>query len=633
MSRKAIVIISLSALTIALLLLLLWQQQRPETPLSPDGQSPSASSTPALGVPQPSVSETGLIRWPNSTRQTYDIQMTSALLVEDVDEPVLAFQLRGLVTLDAFSEDDGTTTLIMGFTEPVFEVAQVTEEGTAVQARASRLEEELAQSSVLSIDRTGRVQAIQVPKKSSGQLQSTIKSLCAMLQFVSPQHHQNTWETQENDTTGTHVAAYLQQGPGTFLKNKQKYLPMGKAKSGTDPDIAAEVRKSDISLSLNPAGEMTALTVTDHIRVTGTQIFSSTEARTEVRLSLQDSEPFSDRSALSALPSTHVATAIDAPTTAHALNEKMDAAKISGLNLTAALQIAADFSGENREDRQKRDRAFLAMEALFRQQPETIAEGLKHIENGSPQSGMLLSALGYASTEASQNALIDLFQRSDKLGISPGTVLQALSQGESPSSENIALHQSLLSHPQHARQAHYGLGSIVYHYRMAKALQAADQTFDILKEALEQCTTPGACIIVLHAIGNAGHPESVQAVQPFLQHADAKLRGAAIQAVRRVPGTDAEQMITAGLLQDLDSSVRQEALDVLGSRQPATAVALAAIIDRAQRDVDARIRYKCVSLLPRFAQIDAASVYKALKWVAENDSEEKIRTQAAELVR
>ena len=177
MSRKAIVIISLSALTIALLLLLLWQQQRPETPLSPDAQSPSASSTPALGVPQPSVSETGLIRWPNSTRQTYDIQMTSALLVEDVDEPVLAFQLRGLVTLDAFSEDDGTTTLIMGFTEPVFEVAQVTEEGTAVQARASRLEEELAQSSVLSIDRTGRVQAIQVPKNYSGQLQSTIKSL------------------------------------------------------------------------------------------------------------------------------------------------------------------------------------------------------------------------------------------------------------------------------------------------------------------------------------------------------------------------------------------------------------------------------------------------------------------------
>ena len=126
--------------------------------------------------------------------------------------------------------------------------------------------------------------------------------------------------------------------------------------------------------------------------------------------------------------------------------------------------------------------------------------------------------------------------------------------------------------------------------------------------------------MLLLALGNTGDPRLVELVRSLASEADSTLASTAIEALRLIPGPDAEQLLVAALLgadpelkraaaraaldrplraligamaqalESQDPVVRAELIRVLGQRLADTPEAAALLLSAATRDPDVALR-------------------------------------------
>jgi HEAT repeat protein len=572
-----------------------------------------------------------LLFWPKQTL-VFDIDYGSSLFFEQSNEPINQVKINGQLLIKNIAENKNPV-LAVSFYNPEILILDKNNDIKKMQ-KIDALEKEFQNHYLIKIDNKGHIEAIQVPASSTGLVQSVLKNMFSMIQFVGSENGHTKWEVQEKDTTGKLMAMYEKLTANKVIKKKMHYVEVSSNKT-SESSLKADIINSELEFFLDNLAILKELNAIDHIEITGSAYIASSRARTNLKLKAATSKQKIDgfESITVAYFDDFHTLSIDGPLTKKALEDQLDQAKIGDLNFTSSMELLASLDHDLQADQRKKEKIMLALEAMFRQQPETIEKARDEIFAGNPDSNLITSALGYAGTEEAQDTLIGFFLNADKTGESGNYFLQALAFGDHPSERNISLHESLFYHDKYANQARYGLGSIIHKMLYSGQTQSAQTTLGPLLSDLKNCSTDAACIVVLGALGNAGAPDTLEEIIPFFDHSNPDLRKAAVDAVRRIPGNEAEALIIEKLLSDTDATVRIDALKILGSRTPYSVNGLNAVSAAATKDQSPQVRYRSITILAKFSSIDKKTVVSLLNWISQNDSDEKIRKLATDVLK
>jgi len=135
--------------------------------------------------------------------------------------------------------------------------------------------------------------------------------------------------------------------------------------------------------------------------------------------------------------------------------------------------------------------------------------------------------------------------------------------------------------------APYGLGTFSRRLREAGEAARAAEIAHLLMQLLAKASTPSIQVHVLRGIANSGHPDALVAAKPLLSAPSTKVRAAAVDAIRLMPGDEVEQLIAAQLL-GTDPEAQLAAVDAIAVPQwgyfaCTLALRLSNALDRATR--------------------------------------------------
>jgi cytochrome c556 len=284
---------------------------------------------------------------------------------------------------------------------------------------------------------------------------------------------------------------------------------------------------------------------------------------------------------------------------------------------------------EAREEREasigEHGRVFTAMAALLRSEPKHIKSAVKHVRHGSPAKRALLDALSSAGTTEAQEALVAIME--DRKLDKPVRLAAAFSLTRTTRATPASV-SALEKHVNDGLlrvHALYGLGTISRRLRDAGEAERAEAIVLALIDALRTAKTPAARVHVLRGVANSGAASALESVRPFLSDKSAKLRAAAIDAIRLMKHPDVDVMIANRLSTD-ESLVQTAALDAIAVREPSSTLvdALRGAATTAQR---AEARIKAVRIMGQWLAKYPA-LQATLKHVAEKDERDAVRSAA-----
>lgn len=436
------------------------------------------------------------------------------------------------------------------------------------------------------------------------------------LQFT-PSDGQSRWEAREQDAAGEYIAGYEFREPGRIEKRKLRYEEAG------DGIPLRSIVRFDALFQLDDARRLESLTLNEHIRVESAgEPLPGFEGITELSLK-RGGTIASDLMAWLA----EAAGAVDLGEAARNQERAArDRARIGGLSIADIFSrlAALDNQQAGDDDRERAGRAFMALVSLLRQDPSQLAVVRAHIEKRGPLTHTLMAALRDASTPESQELLAELAK--------PGSLLdpeermaatRSLSHVAEPTGETVQALTSLQSDPDVGVQATYGLGSALHRLQGQDPGQAATVRDTLLRQLDEGSSSerPG----LLTALGNAGDPETIESIKRYLEDESAAVRAAAAQALRRIPGQEADALL-ASLCTDTEPEVRYSAADAISERIPST-VLVQALAGLALSEPVFRTRARAVNTLARWLP-QAPPAAEALGLVAQHDENEDLRHTA-----
>ncbi len=305
-----------------------------------------------------------------------------------------------------------------------------------------------------------------------------------------------------------------------------------------------------------------------------------------------------------------------------------DRSLIGGFDLAEALSGIAPFAkpGGSREDRTRAGRAFVALVALLREDPQALAAVRANLQKAGPLTTTLLAALRDAGSPDAQRMLVAMASVGSPLGAAQRLeASRALSLVAAPDADTVQALRGLRADSAVAAQASYGLGSALHRLDGQDPALAAEVRTDLVNQ-LGAAQSPVDKSLALGALGNAGDPATLDAIGAYQDSADPSVRAAVAQAVRRIPGADADQALAA-LCQDGTPAVRFSAVEAIGERASSPAL-ITAVSALAVNEPDLRIRAGAVNDLARWAPGGPAAD-EALTTVASRDSNSDLRNVAA----
>lgn len=270
--------------------------------------------------------------------------------------------------------------------------------------------------------------------------------------------------------------------------------------------------------------------------------------------------------------------------------------------------------------------------ALFLVEPRavSVAETLAmRVSAQSAAAQVVLAALAQASHEAAQGVLVRLtlsyYERGDALAY--GTAIAYLAFVETPTSTTERALFQLADDPrrEYAYPARLVLGSVGRALH-ASAPQRARAIGAWAAQQLRMAQSEDDQELWLQVLGNLGVSEVGEWIAPYLQHSSARLRAAAVGALRLVGGAAAEQALLEALLRDAERSVRYEAAAAFTHRA-LTQRAVEAFGEALRQELDKDVRR---ALLERLASTTEyrAEARAVLEWAAAYDMDESLRLWA-----
>jgi HEAT repeat protein len=157
--------------------------------------------------------------------------------------------------------------------------------------------------------------------------------------------------------------------------------------------------------------------------------------------------------------------------------------------------------------------------------------------------------------------------------------------------------------------------------------ESSERAVADLVRGANTATTPQGRRLYLGALGNAGSPEALPAIQQALADDSGDIRATAMNALRHIPGPEADASIARALRSDPDVMVRLSAVSV-AERRPMTSVIAAAADVALRSDTAINVRGAVAGLIGN-KLADAPALQTTLEWAMANDRVEDVRKAAA----
>lgn len=387
-----------------------------------------------------------------------------------------------------------------------------------------------------------------------------LRTIEASLQVAAPPSpSERDWSADERDAVGLVRTRYRRIGPKQIQKTKVEYQSVS---SSPMTDARTEIvgaRRSVFGFS-GPDPSMTTLErvlTEETTRVVSQGPLPKLASKVEIAIKLLDTRK------LAPSELRRLARAVQplprAPLDDRSAENRMsvDRTKLEGSSYGALLSELAEVPAD---DKKRRARLFALLKTHLRFEEESVSDAERRIRAGDPQKGTLIDALGSAGSARAQEVLQGIARERAFSDEDRRRALISLSFVERPSPETLVLLHDLESDPLYGTQALYGIGLAAYNLQESDPDAARDLAVG-LTQTLDDADDPNQEIRALKALGNAGHPESLEEVEARLHDPDPAIRAAMAWAgeapvlvpeLERLAESDADQKIRE-LLRDWNS--------------------------------------------------------------------------------
>lgn len=261
---------------------------------------------------------------------------------------------------------------------------------------------------------------------------------------------------------------------------------------------------------------------------------------------------------------------------------------------------------------------------LLRTRPGALAELERLLPGLDPAlAGAALAAIGATQMPAAQTMLAQLFADASQPLATRLSAAASVFQLERPSAELVGCFAATLqagtAFDEATAAGMLALGTLAARSGEAARAGAIGNLLALEPRAAQR----GAIGMWLEALGNAGVDAALAAAERYRSAEDARLRLAAVSAVRSVRG-DAAWQFAATALQDQTPAVRGRAVEVLASRREAGA--FAALASALRGDGDARVRATAIDALA--GRAGEPAVRELLHAAAASDADAEVRQLA-----
>jgi len=597
------------------------------------GVAASAASPAVAPAPSPVI-------WQLERQYGYQLKLTTALDFGN-DNRAFDFDLTGKVRVAPIRVPGAELALYLTIDD-----AKIVSRVHGSQPTFDKIAAEVSSTGCLVEFASGRLHALRVSPALSAMSANIYRELGADLQFAGGDGQQ--YEADEYDTTGRYVAQYAAQSdPLHWKKHKLRYSEILAPASAAGPSrgpsrIVPTVESSSGDLELSPAGRLSVVHAKNQVLVSGAQMPVRSITTLTLDSSTEQAAPAGAGLDWNTLLSKTVRVDAGEPYAGQASVDSLDTARIQGqtfetlwarLQHQATPQALAAAQGAPGAAPNAQSPAltasaqdFIALSALFRKKPETIALAVEKIRANAAGADLLLDALASASSPQSEQALLAL---ADAKGVNPklqARARYALTRVQRPTDAAVnALKQRLVSRP-FDESALFGLGTYSRRLRDAGSQEQSAAIGEFLLEQLRAAKTEPELIAALGGLTNSGYANALPAVRGYLRDSREAVRAAAVQALQSMRDPAVDGILAASLKTDPSSEVRISAMAAAQVRQPTDEVA-GALSTVALSSRDAQVRFRAVELMLQWLG-RRPDLRGTLATVASNDPEPRVRERA-----
>ena len=611
-------------------------------PSASSGASEEAATAAASAVATPNG--VAASAWQLAKLYQYHFVLSTTLAMND--NPAFDFDLTGSLRVMTVSSSPSGTSLYL-----TVDGAKAVSRIPSAQAELDKTAAQVASTGCFLDLENGKVSAWHFPVGLAPLAANVYRELGADLQFVPG--GSAPYSEQEYDTTGQYVAEYTPQADALhFKKQKQRYVGIlgGKVQNVLMPSasiqLVPQVIASDEELTVNAAFRPTLVHAKNQVLVNGAQV--PIKSTTQVSLEAADEQPLPAPSPdfVGMLGKT-VRLAAEEPYGGQVSVDALDDARIHGETFASLyaelgkLPNAADLGSAanavppasaaaspaaGQKAPADAGRVFIALAALFRRQPATVALALQKIRQNAPGADVLVDALGSASSVVSQQALLSLLEDKTLNPKLATRVTRSLSRAQRPSEAAVTALEQLLKAKPFDQVPLYGLGTYCRRLREDNQIERSNAIGDLLLQQLTTAQTQTALTTVLEALSNAGYARAFAPIQAYLKDPRDLVRTAAVRGLQSIKDIHVDPVLANVISTEQVAAVRIAAMDAEVMREPTEQVA-GAVTLAATQATDPRVRFRAVELMSQWLQRWPA-FRGTLQTVASNDAEDKVRERA-----
>lgn len=604
-------------------------------------------------------------RWTRGERRIYRLEQRSSAradlrpLMQDApnagtnNKPAPA--LPGMAqSIDITVRGDWTTTVIErkddgALVACALENPVVTLKSGGREAESAAIAAALARTSFADVDRRGRVRSVRFDPALDRGTQGFVRSLLGATQFVTPENSTASpgpWVTSEEDAAGSYVARYEPLGRDSeglaFRKRKLHYRnPAQDASLAPGETPLLPTIQPRLNLLARFDARRGRLLFLRGMEAQTAVLRGKTVARTSAFLSLAlaRSETLG-RAELAALRRANVdaggqSASLSAIPTVEEIRATSRRSTLGSDTLPTLLAELAQIerSGASRE---AGTALYLKFRALAYLRPDACAalgKILADAEAGSPTFAILAGALSAVGSPAAQAALCGVIEARPAERVALLRLVPALGLAPRPTPETETLLRRLaFGSPDGAvaTTAQLALGSIARTLATSNPDRARQITDLFLKKASGP-SSPRDAQQTLLVLGNIGSTRVLPAIRRHLSARTPAIRDAAVCALRFVPSSEADALLTHALAADGDATVRAGAALALGYRRmtPGSfrAQRLALLRDKS-RDVRLAVLQNLAA-----ARRDHPEVVELARSISIKDADKAVRKAAKAILR
>ncbi|WP_224247169.1 HEAT repeat domain-containing protein [Hyalangium gracile] len=607
-----------------------------EAPQATSKPRSTAPAEPASALPAPSARKAmeSAREWVPGMKYRYtlsssqEVNFTSSQPGAETP-PGLRFHLRGEWSVGVVSVDGEQVHARIQLVPSTAEVNLNGESRLAPEVRRT-FEAGLAQPFFITLHRSGAVQFVHFEQGTDILVQGLLRATVAATQHVLSGAPQETWRTEEQDTTGLYSAQYTRKGPAHFEKTKLAYSHLA-TPDGLQP-LNAGPRVSISALASFELGTdfwAESLQGREHLEVdSGPSMFTVVSS---LQVSLTLKERSRDRTLIGSFLDRYseLTTLPLASYQGEGQDPKVELRQIlAGKNFDALVKELRSLPADEKQSETARSQALQQLRALFLLEPgqallvhDTLRAGMDPLA-ASP----LLGALSSASTPEAVQALSSIVRDESLAGPVRMDATSALGMASTPTDEGVAALRELShdANPELADTATLGLGSASMMMNDSRPRDAESLVHE-LDSAYRSSSSPEQQALMLRALGNTRHPSALPTLQSALSSTSPEVRTAAVEALRNMPAPSADQLLASVLLQDPTAEVRQTAVFASSFRPLAP---LLPVLSQALRmDSSDLVRREIITLAgDQFRAVPEAR--SLLEWSSQNDPSPGLRRTA-----